>query len=88
MSVNEQDVVQQYLAESSIGRYSPDKIKNVNGGIRKYGLAVHAFGIIALGGMAINSYFHGDYGMAGVATIGELIFIPATYLFERATRPE
>ena len=88
MNVKEQDFVQKYLAEARLGRYSPEKIKNVNGRIRNYGLLVHGAGVIALAGMAVNSYLSRDYGMAGVAAVGELIFVPATYLFEYATRPK
>jgi len=84
--VSEAAIVEEYLAEASLGRYSPEKIKNVNGKIRTYGLLVHGAGVIALAGMAVNSYFNGDYGMTGVSALGEIFFVPATYLFEYATR--
>jgi len=76
------------LAEAELGRYSLEKIKNVNGRIRTYGLVTHGVGVVALAVMAVNSYFHGDYGTASLMTVLELPFTTATYLFERATRPK
>ncbi len=80
------ELPEEYLAEVGLGKYSSEKIKRVNGRLRTVGLIMHGLGNFALAGMAINSYLQGDYGTAGVAGVGELIFLPATYLFERATR--